>query len=192
MLELVAGELVVDRSFRESETFRFYRTIEPALTHSAVLRLAFNANKMVYRGELSGVLLDKFAPPLAWALARANPRPLESSESAAAPHIPEIGLTVLRDLRRDPRNVLVIQEGLPPSLREEVHRMGLPILDLGAALDDLKARGEDPYYWPVTKVRGHWNHAAHPVVAHFLAEELARQRLLWPAPPLVTSQQRDH
>ena len=58
-------------------------------------------------------------------------------------------------------------------------RAGLPIVDLGAALAELEARGEDPYYWPVTKMRGHWNHATHQTIAHFVAEALARESLLW-------------
>jgi hypothetical protein len=187
---LVGDALVANRTFRESEVFRFYRSIEPVMTRSAALRLAFNASKMVNRGELDDVLLDKFAPALARALRAPGSLPRRRATSPQTLPLNEVCRAVLRELREDPRNVLVIQKTLPPTLEEEVRLAGLPILDLGAALAALEFRGEDPYYWPVTKVRGHWNHEAHQEIARFLALELARQRLLWPVVPAAGATQR--
>lgn len=167
VVSLQADSLVIDRRFRSSRSFRFYKSIEPVFTNSAVLRLAFNSYKMVKRGELASVVLDRFAPARAASGAAAAPAP------AGPPvELPAISRAILRQFARDPRNVLVIQKSLAPELREEVRAAGLPMIDLGACMDSLQAAGMDPYYWPVTGTRGHWNHATHPVIGRFLAERL--------------------
>jgi hypothetical protein len=170
VVKIEGDSLVIDTSFTQSGTYRFYTRIEPLLTHSAVLRLAFNSYKVVKRGELAGVVLDKLAPSRTPAVpAAAPPRPRE---------LPALSRAILRKLAEDPRNLLVIHKPLAPGLRAEIDATGIPVIDLAACLDSLQATGLDPYLWPVTGVRGHWNHATHPVVGRFLADELAKRHLL--------------
>ena len=88
VVKLAADTLVVDSSFRESETYRFYRTIEPILTRSAVMRLAFNAYKMVQRGELARLLLDKFAPAPTTAQQAAGSPSAASAKRTSTPACP--------------------------------------------------------------------------------------------------------
>ena len=189
VVKLDGGSLVVDTSFHSSRTYGFYRAVEPIFTRSAVLRLAFNADKMVKRGELADVLLDKFAPTFSPA---PDATPANDSEPTPAPAISPVTLAVLRTLARDPRNVLVTKEALAAPLRAELKRIGVPVLDLGAALAELEASGEDLTYWPVTRVHGHWNHAAHQRIAQFLAGALPENGLLWPTVPDATSPRSTH
>lgn len=177
VLTLAGSALVADRNFANGPVYRFYRSIQPALTRSAVLRLAFNAVKMVNRGELTAVLLDKLAPP--------PPRPGASPKRAVA--LSALSRAILLGLRGDPRNVIVIQKTLPSTVHEELRTLGLPIVDLGSVLKAREARGERPYFWPVTRVQGHWNHATHQVIAQFLSQEIARRGLLGPAAPAAGS-----
>jgi hypothetical protein len=58
-----------------------------------------------------------------------------------APSLPAINFAVFGEIRRDRRNVVVIQKELPSSLGDETW-MGLPNLDLGSALAKLDARRE--------------------------------------------------
>jgi hypothetical protein len=169
-VKLVGDSLVIDTSFTRSQTYRFYTRVEPLLTHSAILRLAFNSYKMVKRGELAGVILGKFAPAKAVA----------APSGAAAPdmELPALSRAILRKLAEDPGNVLVVHKPLGPGLRADIAATGIPVIDLAACLDSLQAAGLDPYLWPVTGVRGHWNHATHQVVGRFLADELMRRHLL--------------
>jgi hypothetical protein len=164
--------LVIDRSFRSSSSYRFYKLTEPLFTHSAVLRLVFNSYKVGVRGEMPGVMLDKLAPRPHRRTGPPAPKP----EPALSP----ICRAIFRDLRRDPRNVLVIRQTLPSGLRREVDASGMPVLDLGAYLDSLKAAGADPYYWPISGARGHWNHTSQPMIARYLADHLLAARLAWP------------
>ena len=159
----IAGDsLVIDRSFSKSGTYRFYKRVDPLLSHSAILRLAFNSYKMVKRGELAGVVLDKLAP--ARAPAAVTPEP--------ARELPELSRIILSDLAEDRRNILVIHKKLTPELLGAIAATDIPVIDLAACLDSLLASGHDPYLWPVTGLRGHWNHATHEIVGRFLADEL--------------------
>ncbi|MBK9304308.1 MAG: hypothetical protein IPM94_10570 [bacterium] len=162
----IAGDsLMIDRSFSKSGTYRFYKRVDPLLSHSAILRLAFNSYKMVKRGELAEVLLDKLAPERS--LAAVTPEP--------ARELPELSRVILRRLADDQRNILVIHKKLTPELLEEIAATGVPVIDLAACLDSLLAAGHDPYLWPVTGLRGHWNHATHEIIGCFLADELNSQ-----------------
>jgi hypothetical protein len=161
------GRIIIDRSFRSSRTYRFYRAIEPVFTRSAVLRLAFNTYKVVESGSWEAVVLDKLAALLY------KPRGKPGSSVPQRPQdLPELSRAVLRELAKDPRNVLVLQTSLEAGLRAEVAAAGLPLIDLGAYLDQLLAQGQDPYYWPVTGMRGHWNHAAQSLIGRFLADQI--------------------
>lgn len=181
VVKLDGEALVIDTSFRESRTYGFYRAIEPVFTCSAVLRLVFIAYKMVKRGELPAVLFDKLAPAIAAATAAAGPPPAPAHALPATGSMSPLSLAILRELARDSRNVIVIQEALPAALHEQLTTIGMPVLDLGDAIAAVEARGEDLHYWPVTKMRGHCNHHAHRFIAQFLAGELPKRRLLWPA-----------
>lgn len=174
-VRLEGDSLVIDTSFTRGSTYRFYTRVEPLLTRSAVLRLAFNSYKMVKRGELKGVVLGRLAAPRGPAAPVAPPR--------LAQALPPLSRAILRNLAADPRNLLVTHTALSSSLREEIAATGIPVIDLCACLDSLRAAGLDPNLWPVTGLRGHWNHATHPVVARFLADELTRRHLLDDAAP---------
>lgn len=173
LVRLQGDSVVVDTSFRNGGSYRFYKAIEPVFTRSAVLRLIFNTYKMIRRHELAGVLFDKLAP------ARPAPSPLAPA-TVRRREMPELSRVILREMARDPRNVLVVAKDLAPGLPEEVAAAGLPTLNLAACLDSLQTAGVDPYFWPVTRMRGHWNHATHPVIGRHLARELLAKGLVWP------------
>lgn len=172
---LQGDSIVIDKSFRLSKTYRFYKAIEPLFTRSAVLRLVFNTYKIINSDSWIVVVLDKFAPSYS-----------ASNEEPAFPipqkpkELPELSRAILRELAKDSRNVLVIQTKLAPELLVEVKASGLLIIDLGAYLESLQAEGRDPYYWPVTGIRGHWNHAAQPLIGRFLAEQIISRKILLP------------
>ena len=175
-VELQGSSLIIDRNFHNSRSYRFYKTIEPVFTNSAVLRLVFNAYKMISGGELADVVLDKFAPRLA-----AKEVADVQNQTLSPRALPVLNRAILNELAKDPRNILVIRENLDPSLRAEVQSSGMPIIDLAAFLDSLEAKGNDPYYWPVTRMRGHWNHAAHRAIGGFLADQLQSIAMNWRA-----------
>jgi hypothetical protein len=174
-VELRNNTLTIDRSFRYTRTYRFYKTIEPVFTHSAVLRLVFNAFKMVDSGRLGVVVLDKFAP---------HPHDSQKGNEPNTPERPAkmspVNLAILREIAKDPRNILVIREDLDPDLMAEIRAIGMPMINLFSRLDLLQAEGKDPYYWPITAMRGHWNHYAHKIIGGYLADHLLSMGMIWP------------
>jgi hypothetical protein len=169
---LQSDSIVIDKNFRSSKTYCFYKTIEPLFTRSAVLRLVFNTYKIINSGSWIAVVLDKFAP--SYYQSGGEPAPPSPPEPKV---LPELSRAILRELAKDSRNTLVIQTKLAPELLAEVRASGLPLIDLGAYLESLRASGEDPYYWPVTRMQGHWNHAAQPLIGKFLADQIMSRKL---------------
>lgn len=167
IVRLEGERIVVDKSFRFRRTFRFYKTIEPLLTRSAVMRLVFNAYKVFKGGGMRLLIFDKFAA--IFGSGREEPSP---QTPPAREELPALSRAILQEISRDPRNLLVIQTPLRPEIAEEVQATGIPVIGLGSYLEQLRAEGQDPYYWPVTEMRGHWNHAAQALIGRFLADRL--------------------
>jgi hypothetical protein len=169
---LQGDAIVIDKNFRSSKTYRFYKAIEPLFTRLAVLRLVFNTYKIIHSGSWIVVVLDRFAP--SYGASDEEPAPSIPQEPK---ELPELSRAILRELAKDSRNVLVIQTKLAPELLAEVRASGLPLIDLEAYLESLQAEGRDPYYWPVTRMKGHWNHASQPLIGKFLAEQIIAGKL---------------
>lgn len=172
-VRLDGDRIVIDKSFRATGTYRFYKAVEPLLVRSAALRLAFNTYKVIASGSWPGVVFDKLAVLVA--------DRVPATASSGTPErrgLPPVNRAILRELARDRRNVLVVQTPLDPAVLEEVKAAGLPIIDLGGFLEGLRTQGQDPYYWPVTGMFGHWNHAAQPLIGEFLADRIAALGLI--------------
>lgn len=171
-VELRGETIVIDKDFRSGRTYRFYHAIEPVFTRSAVLRLAFNTYKVINSGSWIGVLLDKFA--YLWGVGEDNYSPVAAQDS---PRLPDLSRAILLELTKDPRNILVVRTELAAELIDEIRAIGMPLIDLGNYLESLRNEGKDPDFWPVTGMRGHWNHAAHPLIGRFLAEQIMSKQM---------------
>lgn len=159
--------LFIDYSFRNSRRFLQYQRISPIVSHSAMVRMAFNAQKMVIRGELTEMLLGKFSG------AQKDTKPHRATERTwPTTELPLLTRKILEELARDPKVVLVIKDELPSEIVQQVKDFGFPVWDLYSALEEMDREGVDPFYWEVTGKRGHWNHAAHERIAGFLDQGL--------------------
>lgn len=173
-VRLKGNEIVINRDFQLGASYRFTKAIEPLFNRSAVMRLTFNTYKIIIKGEWKMVVLDKFSSVI-------YPGDKDTSAPIDNSHIeklPELKRIILRELARDPRNVLVIQAPIPTGILAQVKTSGLPVIDLGTYLERQRSIGQDPYFWPVTRMRGHWNHAAQPQIGGFLAEQIITLDLL--------------
>lgn len=171
-IELRDGIIVIDKNFSAGKTYRFYHAIEPLFTRSAVLRLAFNAYKVINSGSWIVVVLDKLA-----ALGASEGAGASAGATRVSLDLPRLSRAILSELAKDTRNVLVVRTVLAPELIEEIKAIGMPLIDLGGYLEALRNEGMEPDYWPVTGMSGHWNHAAHPLIGEFLAGQLISRRL---------------
>jgi hypothetical protein len=175
--ELAGGELHVNRDFRDSAKRATYLRLQPMLFHLATPRMAFNLLKVIDTGQWRTVLLGKLAPSLdqgpALGLGEV-PGPLpDSVRLAPAPPLPPVTPAILRDLARRGRCAAVIMWDIRPAWRDSIYASGLPVIELAGVWRDLESQGIDPWWWPVTGQRGHWNHRAHAAMGHRLAEAIA-------------------
>ncbi len=165
-ISLADGDSVVaDYSFRESASFARAKRLEPVLSRLAVPRLMFNLYKVGLRGELPRVVLGKLAPG-------PSAPPAELGRADGTEPLPDNSQALVRDLAADPRVTLVYTGPVAPRHKETVSSLGASPLDLEPVFDRLRAEGVDPYLWPVTGKRGHWNHRTHVAVGHALAADL--------------------
>ncbi len=59
-----------------------------------------------------------------------------------------------------------------PDYQKVIRDDGIRIFDLNPVFDGMRAKGIDPYYWPVTKEEGHWNQAAHQAIGEALGKDI--------------------
>jgi hypothetical protein len=159
------GEIKIDYSFSQNQKYLTYKKLEPISTYSALFRLTYNARKMVARGELGTVVLDKFS-----FLVR-DEKPV-SAEPQVGKKAPDWTVPILAELARDPKNILVTKNELSPEVAALVKGTGINTVDITQALNKLEAEGVDPFFWPVSGKRGHWNQKAHAAIGRFLAIEI--------------------
>jgi hypothetical protein len=168
-VRLEGGALVIDRSFRFSRAYHFYRILSPVLTRSAVLRLAVNSLRLTERNRWMEVVLDKFAALIA-------PRKDEATQTLTnLRKLPTLTRAILAELAKDPRNILVLNVVVNPEFLDDIRSTGIPIIELGAYLESLKAEGIDPFYYRATRLRGHWNHATHERIGWFLSQQIIKR-----------------
>lgn len=165
---LEGDSLRVDRSFADSPAFAQYRRFEPVAVHSSLFRMALIARQTLLRGGFYDVVLGKFAP----LLTRHLPLPAAIVAARKHPSPGPITAAILHEIAQDPRARLVLKKELPPASRALLEESGIPLWDLQPVLYRMRREGLDPYYWPMTGVRGHWTHEAHRRIAEYLRERV--------------------
>jgi len=168
-VSVVEGDSVVgDYSFRNSPRFTMARRLEPVLNNFALPRMAFNAYKLLQRGEGPEMVLGKLAPR----------SPDGVSVGWPARPVPANSTAILADLAADPRVVMVFKDDFPDAYASVIDSLGVTRVDLREAFYDCEAKGINPRVWPVTGQRGHWNHAAHRAIGALLSAEILERDLL--------------
>lgn len=166
--ELEGEDVVISNAFRNSQKFATYQRLALLSGNSALFRLAYNTRKMIARGELPELVFEKLSPILFPPAVAAT----DGNKPNSGREMSDLFRAILRQLARDPRNVMVQTKELPDHVRAELDAAGLPVWDIASLLGEMKDQGQDPYYWSVTGKRGHWNHEAHRAIAAKLAEDV--------------------
>lgn len=164
------GDLKVNYDFAKSK--RYQRKVQMRLTRQlGSYQLLQSAFARTGWGVTPQILFGKFAP-------RKRGKNRGVAESLSRDKNFELNQAVLRELGRLDRAglarvIIVGHRDVPDYYPPVIEDAGLTYIDLKPELDELERSGTDPYYWPVTHSRGHWNHDGH----RFIGEHLARR--LW-------------
>ncbi len=166
--ELVNGELVMNTDFTETSAYKTYDKLRP-LTRSSLVFLAYKCRAIVRNGWTAKVLFGKFYP---------TPPPVmidpaeKRKEEQYRYELTDTKRAILAKLAKNPKVILVIDDKIPIEIDQIIREFGLRTIYLDGVLEDLKNQGFDPYYWKVTKKKGHWNAPTHQAVGKYLAEKL--------------------
>lgn len=173
------GNLKVNYDFAKSDRYR--RKMRLRFTRELgsyqLLQSAFSRYGM---GGTPQILLDKFAPRKR-SVKKAGPPPSQAQD-------PKFGLNraVIEALgrldRSGPSRIIVVgHREIPSYYVSAIEQAGLTYIDLNPELDELQRSGTDPYYWPVTHSRGHWNQEGQKFIGEYLARRLSEIEHLQPA-----------
>lgn len=137
------------------------------LTQNSSLIVMFNkSRKLIKAGKLWPKMLDKFY----WKKNnKSEMEPISTSKQ-----IPGKAYKILDYL---PSNTIIVNRGandLDETFMQKLYKKSIPYIDTRDTLSVLEQQGIDPYYWPVTKTWGHWNHEAHQAVGLYLSHQIER------------------
>jgi len=163
------GNLKVNYDFAKSDMYqrkmrlRFTRE----LGSFQMLQAAFARYQL---GETPQIVLDKFAP-------RKSVKKRESPESEATDPNFRLNKAVIEEFGRlnrsgSSRIMFVGHKEVPPYYLPVIAETGLTYIDLRPELDEFQRSVTDPYYWPVTHSRGHWNQEGQRFIGNYLAGRL--------------------
>jgi hypothetical protein len=162
------GNLKVNYDFAKSDTYQ--RKMRLRFTREfGAFQLLQSALARYRLGETTQILFDKFA------LRKRTKEKMP--ESQAEDRYFELNKAVLEELGRIDRSgrsriIIVGHRDVPPYYLPAIKEAGLTYIDLRPELDQLRRSGTDPYYWPVTHTRSHWNHEGHQFIGEYLARRL--------------------
>lgn len=168
------GSLEINFGFTRSTMYKI-KTRLAFIRGSSFYPLFQKAYFLVKQGHAVGILLDTFNP---FTGDKREKRAAARLTSMETDDLFEINEAIFKTLQAvndtgNTRNAIVLEKELPLYYKNAIHRIGLPLIDLGIELKKMEARGIDPYYWKATGKKGHWNHEAQQMIGNFLARYLA-------------------
>ncbi|PID94139.1 MAG: hypothetical protein CSA95_04370 [Bacteroidetes bacterium] len=167
------GDLVITNDQISKRYLYPFQKTKTVRQNSSIVTILNNCRKLIQAGELWPKLLGKFYRE------RAQKQEQGLTDSVRRPVSP-LALKVLAQLSA---NVVVVNRGTKAfdgAFMQEIDRKEIPFFRTKDTLEVLEKKGIDPYYWPVTQTRGHWNYTAHRAVGFYLSrrlDDLLRHRL---------------
>ena len=175
---LDSDSLLIDYSFTDKGTYQNYQRLKPLMEHSSLFKMVQNAYKLSAKGRAPKILFDKFYTVLVQETEEQGSQDEDNAfekdpEVRTKPVVlTEITEKIFSEIARGPQAIIVARDQAPAFPEATVQAAGIPIIFPNDTLDDLKARGIDPYYWKATNRKGHWNHEGHAAIGHFLADKI--------------------
>jgi hypothetical protein len=171
------GKLVIDYSFRKSQAYSITKKWK-FLRDTAFYSLHKKAMELYLNGETPEIVFDKIYRLF---------RPVRAGVADSVRHIdPErmrLCQAIVSELAQEkkPLVIFVVKNQLNADIRHYIAEQRAHLFDLSPVLDNLRAAGINPNYWPATSRTGHWNHYAHKAIGLYLASEM--EKIIVPESP---------
>lgn len=157
------GKLEIVRN--QSKGYKIYQKIQPLVDHSSYLNLVFDGYLLVRRHKAFPIIFDKFYPKA------------QASESQQPPssevfhHLTDRYLKIISEMEKD-NTIFVFREEANVVLKSKLKRYHIPIIETKQALDAVRAKGINPYYWELNQTIGHFNYEGNAAFGNCLASQL--------------------
>ncbi|MDT7833436.1 hypothetical protein RQM59_13695 [Flavobacteriaceae bacterium S356] len=164
MIDTISGSPIIDVNYNKEE-LRAFMISKKAIQNSALLNMTNIARKRL-KNDYMGLLFGKFGQ-------RDPKKASQETNSLTSDELKQVKRSIgILDFI-DPSKAIFINRdsiALPQSFTGALKNKGFKYYDLGETLKLQTKNVFDPNYWNVTNKRGHWNHAAHKVLAKELAK----------------------
>ena len=150
-----------------SKTVQFYSKIQPLIDNSSFTNMFLEAYILHTRGESKKIILDKFYQPDTTTIDY-------SYYDYYFKNFPEKNKKILDTLLSE-KSLLIFNEKAENELKKTLTKNKIRYYETEKALEKLRKRGINPYYWGNSKMEGHFNYEAHQAVGDFLTEILGKE-----------------
>lgn len=163
LLEISNDSLIIDYSFTNSNTYKYYKKYSFLFENSCVVKSINSAYKLAKKDLIKEIILDRFYH---------EPDSLDK-DSKYFTEAPKkaIDLRIIKSLDwiRSKKICFVFKGEISDDLRITLTKNKIPCMSVLPILEErLTAKGISYDYWDVTNSNGHWNHSAQVVVGETL------------------------
>ncbi|MES2813002.1 MAG: hypothetical protein V4670_11075 [Bacteroidota bacterium] len=158
------GKLTITTS--NSKGYQVYKKIKPLVDQSSYINFLFDGYLMVRRQQAFPIIFDKFYPKSTASAYQAIPT------SEVFNHISDQYFKIVSEMEKD-NTVFVFREEADAILKSKLKPYRIPVIETKQALDEVRARGINPYYWGLNQTIGHFNYEGNATFGKYLAKELA-------------------
>lgn len=157
------GKLEITPS--NSKGYTIYKKMQPLIDKSSYLNFVFDGYLMVRRQQAFPIIFDKFYPIATVSVYNDIP-----SEDAFN-HISNQYFKIVAEIQKEP-TVFVFREDANATLKSKLKPYQIPIIETKEALDGVRAKGINPYYWPLSQTIGHFNYEGNAAFGEYLGVKL--------------------
>lgn len=154
------GKLQLDTSFKQYPFVKQFNKYQ-MVAKSSILFLSNRVKNRIPQAK--EILFDKFYSGLS------HTTILDSEIFPINP----VDETIIKELAKDKRVIFVLDLDSDNYYKVKSLINSSPIIELKQSLNNLKAQGIDPNFWPVSNEIGHWNQAGHKAVGEQLAKGIS-------------------
>ena len=158
--ELAGDSLKLNDSFKYSSFVKKYQKIS-LLNQSSLLFLIYRVKKNL--SDFWKIVLDKFYPNYNKNI----------EEGVVNRPVDNVDAAVIKKFAQDKRVIFLFDLDSSKAQMVQSYISNSPVINVHPALMKMhKETGVDPYYWPITNQKGHWNYEAHRVIAREFSNEI--------------------
>ncbi|WP_310560191.1 hypothetical protein [Flavobacterium sp.] len=147
-----------------SKQYQFYQKMQFVIDKSSYLNFTLDAYLLIRRGKIMPILFDKFYPPK-----KINYR--KKYSDLQFNNLSTRYLKIISEMEKD-KSVFVFRENANKKLKSKLQHYNIPIIETRTALNTLRQKKINPYYWKLTQTKGHLNYEGNSVFGIYLSNQL--------------------